>query len=158
LVRDKARQQAAQKRHRQKNFAKFIEYLQSHPCVDCGETDIRVLQFDHLPQFEKKFEIGRAITGSTRKWEVILEEINKCEVVCANDHLRRTGSRAGWRKHLINAGEYEAPEVEDSPRKFRVPHGGGVRGRRGCKCTPCKVKNAMYSRSFQEKKKWTKTK
>jgi deoxycytidylate deaminase len=67
---------------------KTIEYLKLHPCVDCGEKDIVVLQFDHV-RGKKKYEISTMIsTGYS--WTDILKEIEKCDVRCANDHIRRT--------------------------------------------------------------------
>src|SRR5687767_210326 len=58
-------------------------------CVDCGESDPRVLEFDHLPEYEKEFTIsaaGQMGLGLDR----VLKEIEKCEVVCANHHRIRT--------------------------------------------------------------------
>jgi hypothetical protein len=85
-------------KYRDKKRAALYSYLLLHPCVDCGETDPVVLEFDHLPEFEKVREIGKMITGGTWSWATILKEIEKCEVVCANDHRRRTSSRAGFYK------------------------------------------------------------
>jgi hypothetical protein len=67
----------------------LIAYFGSHPCVDCGEGDPVVLEFDHLG--EKLFDIGQALPY--RSWKRILEEIEKCVVVCANCHRRRTARR-----------------------------------------------------------------
>lgn len=39
----------------------IISYLETHPCVDCGETDIQVLEFDHLA--DKKHNISQMIPG-----------------------------------------------------------------------------------------------
>ena len=89
-----------QAQHRARNFELMIQYLLTHPCVDCG--DPVVLEFDHLPEFTKGFEIARAITASTRSWATIAAEIAKCEVVCANCHRRRTAKRARTRKYLIS--------------------------------------------------------
>jgi hypothetical protein len=69
----------------------LIEFFETHPCVDCGENDPVVLEFDHLG--EKTFNIGSALHN--RKWESVLAEIAKCEVVCANCHRRRTARRRG---------------------------------------------------------------
>jgi hypothetical protein len=72
-----------------------IAYLRTHPCVDCGEMDIVVLQFDHLR--DKKVDVARMInSGST--WEAIEREIGKCEVRCANCHRLATARRHAERK------------------------------------------------------------
>jgi hypothetical protein len=67
----------------------LIEYFVAHPCVDCGETDPVVLEFDHLR--DKRFAISAQLHA--RNWQSILDEIAKCEVVCANCHRRRTARR-----------------------------------------------------------------
>jgi hypothetical protein len=69
------------------------DYLGTHPCVDCGETDIVVLDFDH--QGDKTEGISAMITAG-KPWPLILAEIERCEVVCSNDHRRRTAKAFGW--------------------------------------------------------------
>ena len=71
---------------------KIVEYLQEHPCVDCGETDIVVLEFDHVA--EKLGDIA-AYAGGGRSWLRVKVEIDKCEVRCANCHRRKTLERSG---------------------------------------------------------------
>jgi hypothetical protein len=63
----------------------LIGYFAAHPCVDCGEADPIVLEFDHLR--DKSFAIGPKLAQTI--WQRILAEIDKCEVVCANCHRRR---------------------------------------------------------------------
>jgi hypothetical protein len=70
----------------------LIEYFASHPCVDCGEADPVVLEFDHLE--EKSFNIAKGLRD--RSWEALVAEIAKCDVVCANCHRRRTAVRGGF--------------------------------------------------------------
>lgn len=84
--------------YRNKKRKLVYEYLLEHPCVDCGEGDPVVLEFDHLPEFEKSREIGRMIGSGTWSWKAIEKEIQKCEVVCANCHKRRTSRRGNFFK------------------------------------------------------------
>ena len=96
---DKEQLYKYQQEHRDKNHNNLWQYLQDKNCKDCGILDPRVLEFDHLPQFEKKFDIAKAIAGSTRSWESILKEINKCEILCANCHKIRTMARGNFKRH-----------------------------------------------------------
>lgn len=74
-----------------KNIQKqILEYLEKNPCVKCGEDDILVLEFDHLR--DKKLEITSMIRN-TLSWNTIREEINKCQVLCANCHKRKTAEQ-----------------------------------------------------------------
>ena len=81
---------ANQKRYNQKKQA-FIEALKDVPCADCGIKYPPVcMDFDHLPQYEKKFTISRSTHITV---EALLLEVAKCEVVCANCHRIRTANR-----------------------------------------------------------------
>ena len=87
-----------QKRRLMLERTKFLlEYFEAHPCTDCGETDPVVLEFDHLR--DKCFAIGAHL--ARRSWTSILEEVAKCEVVCANCHRRRTSTRRGSVRALL---------------------------------------------------------
>jgi hypothetical protein len=79
-----------------RNYALVDAYLREHPCVDCGETDIIVLDFDHRDRTKKTAGVGRLIRDGA-SWETIKNEIAKCDVRCANDHRRKTARDLGWR-------------------------------------------------------------
>lgn len=64
-------------------------YLASHPCVDCDESDIVVLEFDHINRSKKIGNISTMVRSSVSV-EKLVDEIKKCEVRCANCHRRKT--------------------------------------------------------------------
>lgn len=97
-VRDRAQEKPAAKLRRKRNREFVADYLRAHPCVDCGETDIVVLQFDH--QGNKTAQISDLLQREC-SLKRIQDEIAKCEVVCANDHARRTARAFGWSKAAV---------------------------------------------------------
>jgi hypothetical protein len=71
---------------RDRELREWHRSLKTGPCADCGQTFHPVcMQWDHLPGYEKIKPVGRM--GSKQR---ILEEIKKCELVCANCHALRT--------------------------------------------------------------------
>ena len=75
------------------NRERIRELKELNPCTDCGNTYApECMDFDHLPQFEKKANIALMVaSGST--WKLISQELAKCELVCANCHRVRTTQR-----------------------------------------------------------------
>ncbi|MBI4037158.1 hypothetical protein HY385_01925 [Candidatus Daviesbacteria bacterium] len=79
---------------------KFLfEYYSTHSCVDCGESNPIVLEFDHIQRQNKYSNIAR-MANRALSLERIKNEIAKCEVVCANCHKKRTAKQFNWYKNL----------------------------------------------------------
>lgn len=79
-------------RDRRAALRETIARAKDVPCTDCGvRYPTCVMQFDHV-RGVKLLSIGSA-TALVKSMKALLEEIAKCEVVCANCHALRTESR-----------------------------------------------------------------
>lgn len=73
--------------------AKLWDYLLAHPCVDCGNNNPLVLEFDHI---QSKFKSISQMKSMSFSWNKIQAEIDKCEVRCANCHRIKTRKQLNW--------------------------------------------------------------
>lgn len=78
------------RRYARRNLELALRHLLTHPCVDCGEDDPVVLEFDHI-RGTKRDGIAR-LKAQPASAATLLAEIAKCEVRCVNCHRRRTAS------------------------------------------------------------------
>lgn len=72
-------------------------YLTTHFCIDCGEKDPVVLEFDHVK--DKLFNVSAM--GRSRTLLEVKREIKKCVIRCANCHRRKTALQLGWHKKIM---------------------------------------------------------
>lgn len=89
--------------YKKRKQLQFYKWLKGKCCVDCNESNILVLEFDHVKKGTKFKDISR-LCNEGYKWAVIEEEIKKCEIVCANCHKIRTAYRGEWVKLEFIAG------------------------------------------------------
>ena len=87
-------------RYQAENLRRLIQYLLEHQCVDCGERDPLVLEFDHRDAELKRIEVSLLLRRSAG-WGSIAAEIAKCDVRCANCHRRRTARQFAWQKAAL---------------------------------------------------------
>lgn len=74
-------------------LSKILNAFKQQPCQDCGKSFLpHMMDFDHHGN-EKLFDISKPIKGSIKNYKptkILLDEIAKCEIVCANCHRIRT--------------------------------------------------------------------
>jgi hypothetical protein len=75
------------KKRTNENRSIIAEHKRTHPCVDCGESDLCCLDYHHLDPSNKLFRIG--IAAYRKKPGEILAELDKCIALCANCHRKR---------------------------------------------------------------------
>jgi hypothetical protein len=88
---------ASKNKVRERNRQFVSDYLIGKSCIDCGESDPIVLEFDH---FENKKDIICEIIQNC-SIEKIEAEIKKCNIRCANCHRRKTAIELGYYKTKI---------------------------------------------------------
>lgn len=96
---DKVRAQKSRQAKRRLALGRawVLNYLKSHPCVDCGEADVVLLEFDHRDPATKRWNINRMLRNRFTVHQ-LAREVAKCDVRCANCHRRRT--------HIQHGGGY----------------------------------------------------
>lgn len=86
-------------KNRRRTIRQYLfDYLKTHPCIDCGETDPAALEFDHVGKktmnISDMAERGLAL-------EKVIEEIANCVVRCSSCHAKKTAKDFSWYKDLV---------------------------------------------------------
>lgn len=93
-----------QRENRNRSRSRIREFIRNflliHPCIDCGENDIVVLEFDHKDPICKLHSISEMIVNRT-SLEKLAGEISKCDIRCVNCHKKRTHSQFGGYRDSI---------------------------------------------------------
>jgi hypothetical protein len=85
---------------RARNSKRKLTLLMGLSCVDCGESDPIVLEFDHRDRDDKRGDVSTMMANG---WDSIRSEIEKCDIRCVNCHRRRTAQQFGWMKASLVA-------------------------------------------------------
>src|SRR2546428_2861049 len=95
----------------------LLQQLRDVPCIDCRLSfPFFAMDFDHRDPTKKSFEpprmLGRLTTAE------LLEEANKCDIVCANCHRKRTYD---YRLAARGCGVVEASDPSQVEVRVRFP-------------------------------------
>lgn len=83
-IENKEHEVSLRKKREKELFEWFFEYRKTLKCCECKEGRWWVLDFHHLDSDKKDYNISNMIRKNSKRR--ILEEIDKCKVVCANCH------------------------------------------------------------------------
>jgi hypothetical protein len=87
-IANKERTKFNQKERYRRNRKRLNDYKKTLKCSRCSENHPRCLEFHHRDPSTKLTNI--TYVGNTWGWKRLMEEINKCEVLCANCHRKET--------------------------------------------------------------------
>lgn len=94
-------------------------------CAWCGSTEN--LEIDHIDPKEKKNHISQILS---RKWEIVREELKKCQLLCESCHM----------------------EKSKEEKEVFYPHGTLGRYERNCRCDLCRRANTDVKAEYKKAK------
>jgi len=102
----KKRLEAKRKRRVKKENHLMVQELKHNPCCDCGRSFLYYcMDFDHKDPTKKRYNIN-AMIG--KGYEIILNEISKCDLVCANCHRLREFNKSKNRTRFYESPRYRS--------------------------------------------------
>lgn len=113
--------------------AKWIALLGGE-CIDCGETDANLLQFDHKHPKRKEHDLNSIKDGNE---EIVLKELSKCVLRCAPCHLKKTKDK---NEHI---NRDKSPSTHGSIWHYKS---------RKCRCPKCRRAMRLYYFKSKSKK------
>lgn len=113
-------------------------------CVDCGEADRRVLQFDH-----RSDKVANVSWFLNRNWEKALAEADKCDLVCANCHAIRTFERRP--KPVAAPSQWLRWSKESCPQGHARTEANTYRWRKKRYCRACRTEAAASRRAERKR-------
>ena len=81
----KKQEKARRKINESKHLEEWFAYKDTLECLVCGEARGYVLEFHHRDPSKKENTIA-SIRKRYKNWQSVLDEIEKCDVLCANCH------------------------------------------------------------------------
>lgn len=133
-------------RSRQREAVEFLRGVRRVPCTDCGgEFPPYVMDFDHKGDAGKDFWILQRAGAVSR--ERLMNEIAKCDVVCANCHRARTHARALERRRL-RIEEGRQPTTESRLRREQTAL---LQELRDVPCTDCRQRFPFFAMEFDHR-------
>jgi hypothetical protein len=131
----KPRESYNEKTKRKKLLSDLVKKIKSQPCKDCGkEYPPYVMDLDHVSG--KKIDNVSSMVRRAVPYDVLLNELLKCEVRCANCHRLITHSRRTERftkkTKTINPKPAPTPETLDKshPVMYTSPRRRAITPRR----------------------------
>jgi len=101
-----------------------VEY-KGNKCEICGyDRYAEALEFHHNDLPKKEFGISEK--GYTRSWKKVMEELDKCIMVCANCHrelhaqLAASGGNAGVKKRVKSGKAQIGSILSQAPKQEKV--------------------------------------
>lgn len=100
----------------------LIQIKEATPCHDCClKYPYYVMDFDHRDDEEKTYLVSRL--PDMGRMDVLLAEIEKCDIICSNCHRERTNERKALKPYVTRGktqrrwAEPEKAFVRQHPRR-----------------------------------------
>lgn len=93
------RKHTGKRLHRQHENTALVKSIKNEtPCTDCSKPyPWYVMEFDHVPGRGRKRDNVTTMAWDGVEEQLLLDEIAKCDVVCANCHREREFQRRATR-------------------------------------------------------------